>query len=138
MQETIAPVFLRFVLNRKHSATGVREGVFGAAYDLLHGHSLSIEHRNALKAHMRWFAANLKTPARFNRSRSKGWYRRETKGISWLKADAREHVARMRSLSEILEEYGFPSSVLRSTRPGYIVYEDDFQVVAEPFADTKV
>lgn len=36
-------------------------------------------------------------------------------------------------MAAILEEYGVPTRTLTTERPGYVVYEDDFQVVAEPF-----
>ncbi len=42
----------------------------------------------------------------------------------------------MHRLKETLESYGHPVTVIRETRVGYVVYEDDLQVVAEPFADT--
>jgi len=37
----------------------------------------------------------------------------------------------------ILEKYGHPVTMLTETRVGYVVYEDEFQVVAEPFSDTQ-
>lgn len=46
-----------------------------------------------------------------------------------------EHVARMHAVAAILERYGRPVSMLSRVRVGYVVFEDDVQVVAEPFAD---
>jgi hypothetical protein len=43
----------------------------------------------------------------------------------------------MHALARVLEGYGHPVSLLREERVGYIVYEDEFQVIAEPFSDTK-
>jgi hypothetical protein len=37
----------------------------------------------------------------------------------------------------ILESYGINIRVFKTARPGYIVYEDDFQIVAEPTADHR-
>ena len=34
------------------------------------------------------------------------------------------------------ERYGIEVEIITTTRPGYIVYEDRFQVAAYPFADT--
>lgn len=39
----------------------------------------------------------------------------------------------MWELKAIIENHSFNISVLKTDRPGYIVYEDDQQVVAEPF-----
>jgi hypothetical protein len=36
----------------------------------------------------------------------------------------------------ILEEHGIPAEVIETERPGYVVYEDEFQLIAEPFAET--
>jgi protein-tyrosine phosphatase len=35
----------------------------------------------------------------------------------------------------VLERNDSCVRVIRARRPGYIVYEDEYQVVAEPFAD---
>ena len=42
----------------------------------------------------------------------------------------------MREYQRVLEAYDIRLEMLRTERPGYIVYEDDHQVVAYPFADT--
>lgn len=38
----------------------------------------------------------------------------------------------------ILEQHNVYVRVLKTDRPGYIVYEDQHQVVAEPFADLRL
>ena len=43
----------------------------------------------------------------------------------------------MNVLKRIAEACGFHITVIREDRLGYIVYEDEFQVVAEPFKDTQ-
>jgi hypothetical protein len=40
------------------------------------------EDRRLLTELLRWFGENLATPDRFNRSKSKGFYRRTTRGIA--------------------------------------------------------
>jgi hypothetical protein len=42
----------------------------------------------------------------------------------------------MHRMKDILEAHGHPVKMLREARVGYVIYEDDFQVVAEPFSDT--
>jgi hypothetical protein len=37
----------------------------------------------------------------------------------------------------LLGENGLPVELTTSTRPGYRVYEDDNQVVCEPFSDRR-
>jgi hypothetical protein len=84
-----------------------------------------------------WFGKNLATPQRFNRSKSKGFYRRATRGTAWFKDSAADCLSRMHQMRGILEKYDHPVRMLTETRVGYVLYEDEFQVVAEPFSDTR-
>jgi hypothetical protein len=120
-------MLLRFVLPRSHPDTGVEEGVFGAAHDLCHGTLMSVADRQSLEGLLSWFGDDLATPQRL------GYYRRRTGGVSWLKPTAVEHITKMRALIAILEENGYRVSQITTNRPGYVVFEDDHQVVAEPF-----
>ena len=43
----------------------------------------------------------------------------------------------MREYQALLESYGFAVQMLREKRPGYVVYEDQHQVVAYPFSETR-
>jgi hypothetical protein len=125
--------FVRFVLPQPHPDTGVEEGIFSAAYHLRDGARRPIQEREALESLLSWFKTNLAIPERFNRSKSKGFYRRKTAGVSWLKPSALEHIDKMRALVVILEKNGYRVSKITTNRPGYVVFEDDNQVVAEPF-----
>jgi hypothetical protein len=131
------PRLLRFVLLRPHPDTGVAAGILTAAYQLCEGETLVAWDRRMLEHLLAWFETNLATPSRFNRTKSKGHYRRKTKGISWLKSTASEHIDKMRTVSTILEENGYRVSQIETRRPGYVVFEDDHQVVAEPFAEER-
>lgn len=129
-------MFLRFVVLRTSEASGVRDGLFRTAYALLNSSSLSASDQLELADLLNWFESNLATPDRFNRTKSKGHYRRNSHGISWLKTTALDHVARMRRLADLLARQGHASDVIKTDRPGYVIYEDNAQVVAEPFNDT--
>src|SRR6478609_2314725 len=91
-------MLVRFVLPSSHPDAGVEEGIFGAAHDLRDGTLISISDRQSLEGLLACFRANLAIPQRFNASKSKGYYRRKTAGVSWLKPTATEHIARMREL----------------------------------------
>jgi hypothetical protein len=39
----------------------------------------------------------------------------------------------IRELAAILESHDIATTMLTTERPGYVVYEDEFQVPAEPF-----
>lgn len=111
-------------------------GVINFAYDLVEADETSEEVRRDLKALLAWFDDSLAVPDRFNRTRSKGWYRRKTRGISWLRASATEHVAAMQRLAQIVARCGHEVTEVRTHRAGYVTYEDEVQVVAEPFRET--
>jgi hypothetical protein len=44
----------------------------------------------------------------------------------------------MHEMACILELNGVCVRVIKTQRPGYIVYEDEYQVVAEPFAEMEL
>jgi hypothetical protein len=46
---------------------------------------------------------------------------------------ATQHIAQPRELAALLEANDICTEMLATDRPGYIVYEDEFQVLAEPF-----
>ena len=129
--------YIRFILPTVHPDSGVEEGLFRLACRLCDDGDVPEAERQRLAKLLTWFGQNLPVPDRFNRSRSKGYDRRATKGIAWLRDSAREHCARMFQLKEILEELGHRVSVIHDSRAGYVVYQDEHQVVAEPFADTR-
>jgi hypothetical protein len=129
--------YVRFVISQRDSDSSVEAGLFVAAYALRDSDALPTDLRSKIKDHLLWFKGNLAVPPRFNRSRSKGYYRRATKGIAWFRDTATEHISRMHDLKLIAETNGYVVSLIRETRVGYLVYEDEYQVVAEPFADTK-
>lgn len=129
--------FVRFVVPTwVHRASQRPIGVIGAAYALLKPDNLSDELARELRRSIRWFEEHLVVPKRFNRTTSKGWYRRETRGISWLRASAVEHVLAMAELARCVAQCGHPTAEIRTQRVGYLIYEDEVQVVAEPFRET--
>jgi len=129
--------FVRFVIAGRHPHSGVQEGIFRQAYTLRDDPRLPDVDRQSLRDNLSWFEKYLPLPERFTRSKSKGFYRRNTRGISWLRDDATECLRRMHEIKRVLEADGHPVTMICEDRIGYIVYEDDIQVVAEPFSDTS-
>ncbi|WP_245298371.1 hypothetical protein [Sinorhizobium sp. A49] len=114
-----------------------REGLFAAAYALQGSAELDAFSRGELDDLLAWFRQNLKIPPRFNRTKSKNHDRRDTRGLSWFKPTARQHLDKAFELAELLTRHGIAIEVLRAARIGYVIYEDDHQLVAEPFADVR-
>lgn len=107
-----------------------------AAYELRESSHLGPDRARQLEELLSWFRENLIVPDKFNRSTSKGAHRRKTKGVAWFKDTSREHISRARELASLLEEHGHSIDIIKTDLVGYIVYEDDVQVIAEPFAET--
>ena len=81
-----------------------------------------------------WFEKNLPVPKRLALSSKP---RRKAQAISWFRDTATEHITRMREFQTLLESYGILVDMLRDRRPAYVVYEDEHQVVAYPFSETR-
>jgi hypothetical protein len=130
-------MFVRFVVpSRIHAESQVAMGAIALAYQLVDEEAIADADRGELARWLRWFEDHLPVPDRFNRTTSKGWYRRNTRGIAWLRATANEHIEAMRALGVVVTRCGFPVAELRADRVGYVTYEDATQVIAEPFRDT--
>lgn len=130
--------FVRFIVpSRTDAGSQTAIGVIAFAHELIDASFISNELRNELRLRLTWFDDHMDVPERFNRTTSKGWYRRATRGISWLRSSAEEHVAAMQALAAVVSRCGYNVSEIRERRVGYLIYEDSVQVVAEPFRDTR-
>ena len=130
-------MYLRFVYPRPVDGLSAREGFFQAAAELANDPMTAPDVIARVDEIRIWFATHLDKPGRFSRTKPKGYGYKETRGLSWFKPSATEHIAKAFELKAILEDFGYPIEVLKEDRIGYIVYEDDHQIVAEPFADTR-
>lgn len=128
--------FVRFVHGEQIEGVGFRAGFLDAAYCLRNEPLIAEKLHAQLTKYIEWYKANLEIPNKFNRSKSKGAWRKNSKGLSWFKPEASEHIVKAHELCELLNRSGVATDVLHTDRVGYILYQDDFQVVAEPFADT--
>lgn len=129
--------FVRFVVpGQRHEASQRPIGVVALAYRLRDAAATPPTLQAELRSRLAWLERELPVPDRFNRTSSKGWYRRDTRGLSWLRASASAHVDALRRIADAVRRAGHEVEELRATRVGYVTYEDALQVVAEPFRDT--
>lgn len=123
-------MFVRFVVAKRHPETNEPMGIFEATRLLPRVGSLPDWDEHRLAELTKWFRAHLPFPDRTARTqRPNGPHR----ALSWFKPSAVEHIAQARELAALLEANDIRTEMLTSDRPGYIVYEDDVQVLAEPF-----
>lgn len=126
-------MFLRFVVPEIDNESHRELGVFQAIAKLRRRGVLSKHEEEQDDLIGRWFDKNLKKPTRFTVSKPP-FYRKKSKAISWFKDSAHEHLAHVRSLVAILRDHGVFVQMLKTDRVGYVAYEDEYQIVAEPFA----
>ena len=126
-------MYVRFVITAIDPDSTKRQGLFQALGDLHDSRSL-LEFEDAVYLEIRdWFRCNLNRPdrlAKSNRPHAKNV------ALSWFKDTALEHIKKMREMANILEAHGYSVEMIKSERPGFIVYEDAYQVAAEPFRST--
>ncbi len=121
--------YLRFVVLETHEDSHCLMGVFQACYRLrpeFDGYEEAWLQRT-----LWWFDDYLAAPDRFSRPG-----RPSCAAICWFRDSATIHIARIRDLTALLEHHGVITLMLRTDRPGYIVYEDRYQVAAIPFRET--
>ena len=94
---------------------------------------LSADDDTEIRSIRAWFGAHLKQPDRLALSARP---HAKNTALSWFKDTATQHITKMREFADILRPHGFEARIIRTERPGYILYEDEHQVVAYPFADT--
>ena len=49
-------------------------------------------------------------------------------GICWFKTGSTEHISRIWEMVNILERNGIYVKKIRTDRPGYVIYEDEWQL----------
>ena len=118
--------YIRFAIGRKDEDSNVEQGIFQAAALALEWQSITGSDAVALNELREWFSENLERPTSFGRDKLR-------RGICWFKTSAMEHISRIWEMVNILERNGIYVRKIRTDKPGYVVYEDEWQLVAEPF-----
>jgi hypothetical protein len=126
-------MFIRLVIGHLDRDSGRRQGLFQAGAELLSSGRMNGGDAERLETAYAWFKANLAVPTRFSLSARP---HAKAQALSWFRGTANEHIRLMREYQTILGAYGLSVETLRTSRPGYVVYGDEHQVVAYPFADT--
>ena len=126
-------MFVRFVIQGLDRNSGRRQGLFQAAKTLRDSGTLSAPDDDRLETIWHWFNVNLERPERMAMSSRP---HAKAQAISWFRDTAILHIAKMREFQEILERYGVAVQMIKAKRLGYVLYEDEFQIVAYPFNDT--
>src|SRR5581483_12246570 len=115
--------FIRFVIGRKDEDSHVEQGVFQAVALAIEWQEIKGNDADELNTLRGWFSENLEKPSSFGRDKLR-------RGICWFKTDATEHIRRIWEMVQILERNGIYVKKIKTDKPGYVVYEDEWQLVA--------
>ncbi|WP_291394550.1 hypothetical protein [Acinetobacter sp.] len=126
-------MFIRFIIHAKDEGSNKRQGLFQAMSDLEESGELYDYEQTYYDEIYDWFRKNLKKPDSFARSSKP---HAKNVALSWFKDTADEHISKMYEVTYLLRAHGISVEILSTERPGYVVYEDQFQIVAEPFKET--
>jgi len=118
--------YIRFVIGRKDDESHVEQGIFQAAARALERQDITGSDADELNELRGWFSENLDRPTSFGRNKLR-------LGICWFKTGSTEHISRIWEMVRILERNGIYVKKIKTDRPGYVIYEDEWQLVAEPF-----
>ena len=123
-------MFVRFVVKHRNAKSGVQAGIFAAVKRLPPVGQVADWDEKRMDEIFAWFRENLPSPTRVARSRRPNGH---GAAVSWFRDSASKHIEMARELAAILEAHDIGVEMVSTDRPGYVVYEDEFQVVAEPF-----
>jgi hypothetical protein len=121
-------MLLRFVAGTETENAFRLEGVITVA-SVLRDQGELYEHESQwLDAIFDWFNENLPCPPFRRNLRSGEWTRN---AVCWFRDQAGEPLKRIWDIVAVLEEHGTTVRLVKTNRPGKIVYSDRYQVVAE-------
>jgi hypothetical protein len=123
-------VYLRFITQFVNEHGETHNGIFSALRFIREWSLTQDEDVHNLKNLRDWFNANLDAPDKFSNANNKN---PASISLSWFKDSAKDHIKKIYEIREVLEKYGIIVEVVSTRNPGYIIYEDEYQVSAIPF-----
>lgn len=119
--------YVRFQ-SRYPNAAGLHVGIFGLV-NVLGRHGMLAPHEERFRRENNdWYDAAYPDPGA-----AEGIYRDNAgPSAAWFKETSTELIARVTGYLAILDAHAIAWHELRTTDPGAIIYEDDYQVVAVP------
>lgn len=121
--------YVRFQGLQLHEGLASKSGIFHLAYELRQFVTLTHYHNTELCSCLSWFNEHLEPPYILGDPKNRA-------AICWFKDCAHEPLKRIWAIKFLLEEYGIWVESVTVKKPGYILYEDEWQVAARPFKDT--
>jgi len=120
------PAYVRLAVSRMDRNSHCPTGVFIASSELRDSDYVPPELVDRIISIREWFNEHLPAPDEV-----------DSRAIFWFKPGAGEPMRMIWKLAELLDEGGYPVSRATCRNPGKVVYEDDYQVAAIPFRETR-
>jgi len=118
--------YVRFEGLVQNEGTSSRLGIFQLAHELKDSLQLSTYEENELRRHLEWMDKNLTAPDLLQK-------REHHRAIFWFKDTAAEPLKRIWAIKQILKEWDIWIDQIKVSKPGVIIYEDEWQVAAKPY-----
>ncbi|HEY2414591.1 MAG TPA: hypothetical protein VGI40_20255 [Pirellulaceae bacterium] len=125
-QPLTAETYIRFVVGTEDEHADSLDGLFVECRLLRDDHQLEPHEADWLEQIYDWFNTELPCPP-FRRRRF------STDAVTWFRSSAIRFITRMWEFAALLRDHGRPVRLLKTDHPGFICYEDPYQVVAEPW-----
>jgi hypothetical protein len=126
-------MFLRFVGTEVDEDSRVSMGLFCAVTKLCDEVVLREYEYKAIMECIDWFGRHLRNPYRYRLKPERLAYQ----SICWFRSTATEHLRHAWEMVALMEEHDVFLRMIRTEMPGYILYEDEAQVLAHPYADIR-
>jgi hypothetical protein len=123
-------VYLRFTTEFTNEYDEIHTGIFSALRFVREYAFTQDDDVFKLKELQKWFNNNLEAPDRFSNAKNNN---PASISLSWFKDSAKNHIKKIYEIREVLYKYGIVIEAVTAKNPGYIIYEDDYQVSAIPF-----
>ena len=117
-------MYLRFVSGIDSESATKQHGLFTEIQSLKDEELLLDYQYKLVQEVFEYFNKNLPVPPYKQKNISKN-------GVAWFKGSATGFIKRMWDLVAILEQNEVNVRIMKTEKPGMILYEDDFQVVAK-------
>ena len=129
-QHTSVETFIRFVIGTENEPADGLDGLFHVSRLMRDDERLEPYEVKWLDQVYTWFNTELPCPP-FERKRF------PADAVSWFRSSAARYITRMWDIAALLREHGQPIRIIKSDCPGAIIYQDSFQIVAEPWRSRR-
>lgn len=117
-------MYIRFVVGTEAESARFQSGLFTEVERLREEGKLQPYQIELVQEIFKFFNDGLPVPP----YSTKSW---SINAISWFKDSASDYIDKMWDLKSILEENDFNVRIIKTDKPGMVLYEDDFQVVSQ-------